>query len=198
MLRKSYRNLEFVNSFAVPISSRRKKALGSDPFLFSLLSFCFPIRISELGPVQTGRPPAGRGGGWESESLRVFNTRQESGNGTRELRTGSRSVPSIWEQNPRLGPALAAIGRPSLSRGSDGCHNCSVRLSLPAPVQERPPCPNALPPELRPNALSPELIRSSASLRIRRRSSVWRIASIRPAKARVHSEPTASSLTSRP
>jgi hypothetical protein len=37
---------------------------------------------------------------------------------------------------------------------------------------------------LRPNALSPELIRSPASLRIRRRSSVWRIASIRPTKAR--------------
>src|SRR5262249_41308680 len=48
---------------------------------------------SELGPVQTGKPPAGRRGGWESESLRVFNARQESGNGTRELRTGSRSVP---------------------------------------------------------------------------------------------------------
>src|SRR5215467_3924328 len=31
----------------------------------------------------------GRGGGWESESLRVFNPRQESGNGTREMRTGS-------------------------------------------------------------------------------------------------------------
>src|SRR6516164_10731048 len=44
------------------------------------------------GPVQTGRPPPGRGGGWESESLRVFNTRQESGNGTPKLRTGSRSV----------------------------------------------------------------------------------------------------------
>src|SRR5262249_16605965 len=103
MLRKSYRNLEFVNSFAVPISSRRKKALGSDLFLFSFLSFCFPIRISELGPVQTGRPPPGRGGGWESESLGVFNTRQESGNGTRELRTGSRSVLQ-WDPNPRMGP----------------------------------------------------------------------------------------------
>src|SRR5262249_58374985 len=35
-----------------------------------------------------GRPPPEGGSGWESESLRVFNTRQESGNGTRELRTG--------------------------------------------------------------------------------------------------------------
>src|SRR5262249_15695791 len=49
-------------------------------------------------------PPAWERGGWESESLRVFNTRQESGNGTRELRTGSRSVPQLWDQNPRLGP----------------------------------------------------------------------------------------------
>src|SRR5262249_56779870 len=37
-------------------------------------------------------PPAWERGGWQSESLRVFNTRQESGNGTQELRTGSRSV----------------------------------------------------------------------------------------------------------
>jgi hypothetical protein len=29
----------------------------------------------ELGPVQTPHPLAGRGGGWESESLRVFKTR---------------------------------------------------------------------------------------------------------------------------
>src|SRR5262249_59673885 len=62
-------------------------------------------------------------------------------------------------------------------RGSDACHNCSVALSLRAPVQERSPCPSALLLELRPNALLPEFIRSSASLRIRRRSSVWRIAS---------------------
>jgi|SRR5215467_11627566 len=54
----------------------------------------------------TGRPPPGRGGAWESESLRVFNTRQESGNGTRELRTGSRSVPQYGDPDPRLGPAL--------------------------------------------------------------------------------------------
>src|SRR5215831_13827979 len=65
----------------------------------------------------------------------------------------------------------------SVPRGSDACHNCSVALSLRAPVQERSPCPSALLLELRPNALLPEFIRSSASLRIRRRSSVWRIAS---------------------
>src|SRR5262249_22413700 len=34
----------------------------------------------------------GRRGGRESESLRAFNTRQESGKGTRVLGTGSRSV----------------------------------------------------------------------------------------------------------
>src|SRR5262245_8040288 len=81
----------------------RKKAFGLRSFsLFSLSAF--PIRISELGPVQTGRPPPGRGGGWESESLRVFNTRQESGNGTRELRTGSSICGQYGTRNPRLGP----------------------------------------------------------------------------------------------
>jgi len=74
------------------LRSRGKESIRLRSFsLFSLSAF--PIRISELGPVQTGRPPPGRGGGWESESLRVFNTRQESGSGTRELRTGTRSVP---------------------------------------------------------------------------------------------------------
>src|SRR5215472_7877917 len=112
-----------------------------------------------------------------------------------------------WDPDPRLGPALPAVAirkweacatARSVPRGSDACHNCSVALSLRAPVQERSPCPSALLLELRPNALLPEFIRSLASLRIRRRSSVWRIASIRPAKARAHSEPTASSLISRP
>src|SRR5215470_6076467 len=74
---KIIQNLEFVNSF-------RLSALAL--FLFWFFHFC------NLGPVQTGRPPPGRGGGWESESLRVFNTCQESGNGTRVARTGSRSV----------------------------------------------------------------------------------------------------------
>src|SRR5215472_14329334 len=73
--------------------------------IFSVLVFHF----CNLGPVQTGRPPPGRGGGWESESLRVFNTRQESGNGTRELRTGSRSVPQYGARIRDWGPALAAI-----------------------------------------------------------------------------------------
>src|SRR5215472_8039084 len=107
--RKIIRNLQFVNSFCCAnLVARERKHLASDLFPFSLFS-AFPIRISELGPVQTGRPPPGRGGGWESESLRVFNTRQESGNGTRELRTGSRSVPEHGTRNPRLGPALPAI-----------------------------------------------------------------------------------------
>src|SRR5262245_64875029 len=76
---------------------------------FSLLSLsAFPTRISELGPVQTGRSPPGRGGGWESESLPVFNTRQESGNGTQVLRTGVPICASIWDQNPRLGSRSTA------------------------------------------------------------------------------------------
>jgi hypothetical protein len=50
------------------------------------------FHFSKSGPVQTGRPPPVEGGGWESESFRLFNKRQESDNGTRELRTGSRSV----------------------------------------------------------------------------------------------------------
>src|SRR5215831_4100563 len=58
---KTIRNLEIVNSFCCANLVRaRKKAFGLRSFsLFSL--FAFPIRISELGPVQTGRPPPGRG-----------------------------------------------------------------------------------------------------------------------------------------
>src|SRR5262249_6469283 len=41
------------------------------------------VRCKPVGPRRW------KGGGWESESLRVFNTRQESGNGTRELRNRS-------------------------------------------------------------------------------------------------------------
>src|SRR5215813_8507873 len=90
---KIIQNLQFVNSFCCAnLVARERKHLASDLFPFFFLS-AFPIRISELGPVQTGRPLPGRGGGWGAESLRVFNTRQESGNGTRELITGSRSVP---------------------------------------------------------------------------------------------------------
>src|SRR5215467_9434028 len=80
----------------------RKKAFGLRSFfLFSLSAF--PIRISELGPVQTGRPPPVEGGGWESESLRVFNTRQESGNGTRVLRIGVPTCASIWDPQSESG-----------------------------------------------------------------------------------------------
>jgi hypothetical protein len=86
---KIIQNLQIVNSFryANPVACERKPFGFRSFSLFSLSAF--PIWISELGPVQTGSPPPGRGGGWESESSRVFNTRQESGNGTRELRTGS-------------------------------------------------------------------------------------------------------------
>src|SRR5262245_34869793 len=151
------------------------------PSFFLLFRFGFLnwVRCKPVGPRRER-------GGWESESLRVFNTRQKSGNGTRELRTGSRPVPQYGIRIRDRGPALPAVAiwkweacatARSVPRGSDACHNCSVALSLRAPVQERSPCPSALLLELRPNALLPEFIRSSASLRIRRRSSVWRIAS---------------------
>src|SRR5262252_5269280 len=74
---------------------------------------------------------------------------------------------SIWDPQSESGsrsPAIAfrkweacATAR-SVPRGSDACHNCSVALSLRAPVQERSPCPSALPLKLRPNALSPEVL----------------------------------------
>jgi len=89
---------------------------------------------------------------------------------------------SIWDPQSESGsrsPAIAfrkweacATAR-SVPRGSDACHNCSIALSLRAPVQERSPCPSVLLLELRPNALLPEFIRSSASLRIRWRSSCF-------------------------
>src|SRR5262252_6807863 len=112
MSSKIIQNLEFVNSFGCAnLVAREKKAFGLRSF-FPFLSVAFPIRISELGPVQTGRLPAGRRGGWESESLRVFNTRQESGNGTRELRTRSSICASIWDPDPRLGPARPGDSHP--------------------------------------------------------------------------------------
>ena len=94
---KIIRNLEFVNSFGL-------SSLAF--FLFWFFHFC------NLGPVQTGRPPPVEGGGWESDSLRVFNTRQESGNGTRKLRTRSRSV---LQYGTRIGdwvPVRLAIRSP--------------------------------------------------------------------------------------
>src|SRR5262245_8663964 len=47
-------------------AARSRAATIKSFFLFSLSAF--PIWISELGPVQTGRPPPRRGGGWQSES----------------------------------------------------------------------------------------------------------------------------------
>src|SRR5215475_1963104 len=85
---KIIQNLEFVNSF-------RLSALAL--FLFWFFHFC------NLGPVQTGRPPPGKGRGWESESFRVFNTRQESGNGTRVAENWVPIGASIWDPDPRLG-----------------------------------------------------------------------------------------------
>src|SRR5262245_17900362 len=79
----------------MPTRRARKKAFGFRFFsLFSLSAF--PIWISELGPVQTGRPSPGREADGSSESLPVFNTRRESGNGTREFAIGTRNrAPAI-------------------------------------------------------------------------------------------------------
>src|SRR5215468_7254734 len=102
--RKIIRNLQIVNSFCCAnLVARERKHLASDLFPFSLF-LLFRFGFLKSGPVQTGRPPPGRGGGWESESLRVCSTRQESGNGTRVLRIGVAICASIWDQNPRLGP----------------------------------------------------------------------------------------------
>src|SRR6516225_982965 len=96
MRRKSYRTYNLCIALlcqsrqrALRCSSDRGKRQRDQKRKTFLLNFLFFLKS---GPVQTGRPPPGRGGGWESESLRVFNTRQESGNGTPKLRTGSRSV----------------------------------------------------------------------------------------------------------
>jgi hypothetical protein len=89
MPRKSYRTFKLcialhriiVRERAVLEQTEKKKKAKRDTcriFLFS----CDWVRHKVY-------PPASERGGWESESLRVFNTRQESGNGTRELRTGS-------------------------------------------------------------------------------------------------------------
>src|SRR5262249_8599935 len=96
----------------------RKKAFGLRSFfLFSLSAF--PIRISELGPVQTGRPPPGER---ERMGVGVFMRLQH----TLEIRQwdprAENWVPicaSMWDQNPRLGPGSpgdrAAVRRDLLS-----------------------------------------------------------------------------------
>src|SRR5262249_20202057 len=107
---KIIQNLEFVNSFCCAnLVAGERKHLASDLCFRCSLS-AFPIRISELGPVQTGRPPPVEGGGWESESLRVFNTRRESGNGTRELRAGSRRSTRKCTPARRIYKKIARIG----------------------------------------------------------------------------------------
>src|SRR6516165_2109222 len=85
---KIIQNLQILHSFYLSNERTENQRNSGNPIFGIYFSFCF----LKLGPVQTGRPPPGRGAGWESESLRVFNTRQESGKGTRELRTGSRCV----------------------------------------------------------------------------------------------------------
>src|SRR5262245_29260770 len=106
-------------------------------------SFCwiFIFSFSKLGPVQTGRPRRGEGEDWESESLRVFNTRQESGNGTRELRTGSRPVPQYGTRIRDRGPAL-----PAIATGNGRCL-LNRRLCRTGPsglVRQREPRPSAV------------------------------------------------------
>jgi hypothetical protein len=89
---KIIQNLQILHSFAVPISSRAKESIR--PPIFSSFSSLFLLSDSDFWNWVRCKPvgPAGERGRWESESLRVFNTRQESGNGTQKLRTGSRSV----------------------------------------------------------------------------------------------------------
>jgi len=93
-----------------------------------------------LGPVQTGRPPPVEGGGWESESLPVFNTRVESGNGTRELRTGSRSVPQYGTRIRDWVPARRALCARASHRTPGQCGSggvSSTARSLPLPCRAR-------------------------------------------------------------
>src|SRR5262249_58458856 len=54
--------------------------------------FFFEISFLKSGPVQTGRPPPGRGGGWQSESPSAFNGTQ------------------IWEWGPPLGTQMHLRG----------------------------------------------------------------------------------------
>src|SRR5262249_24832136 len=69
------------------------------------------------------------GGGWQSESLRVFNTRQESGSGTRELRTGPRSVPQYGTRIRACGLAKGPRGR---STARDNGASQDALMSVPA------------------------------------------------------------------
>ena len=59
------------------------------------------------GSGTRSRPPLGAEAAGRSESLPAFNKALFLANGTRERRTGSRSVPQIWDPDPRLGPAPA-------------------------------------------------------------------------------------------
>src|SRR5262249_48870179 len=51
-----------------PVSLPRAKEKHSDSVLFPFLSFCLPIRISELGPVHTPQGAGGRGPGRSSQA----------------------------------------------------------------------------------------------------------------------------------
>jgi hypothetical protein len=66
------------------------------------------------GSGANGTTPVGKGGGWDSESLRVFNARQESGNGTREAENWVPICASIWDPHPKLGPALPGDSYPEV------------------------------------------------------------------------------------
>src|SRR5262249_52067932 len=78
--------------------ARKRRRKQKSCWIF-LEDFCQDL-LTGSGTRSTHLP--GRGGGWESESLRVFNTRQESGNGDPRAENWVPICASIWDQNPRL------------------------------------------------------------------------------------------------
>ena len=92
----------------MPTSSRAKESIW--PPIFSLFSlFAFPIRITELGPVQTGRPPPGKGAGGLGASFASSIQGRNPAMGPESLRTGTRPVPQYGTRIRDRGPARPAI-----------------------------------------------------------------------------------------